>query len=180
MRAYVCMIGRWAGMSLAPGLAIRMPNAGMARAMSAAAARTAERAGRHSTPRRTKSQPRPELARRNRLPSKGMRPRSTRSPSSASRAGNTVTEPMTATNTTRMVASATAEKVASPARNIPAMATTTVRPETSTDLPDVAAATANASFGERPARRYRQRAASVRSNGRPRRGGWWRPLATAA
>ena len=81
----------------------------------------------------------------------GMRPRSTRSPSHAIIAGSTVSEPMMATATTRIVPMPKLRKTELPARNMPAMATITVRPETSTARPEVAAATASAERLSRPA-----------------------------
>ena len=66
------------------------------------------------------------------------------SPSSESSAGSTVTEPTTAISTTEMVAIAKPSKICTPARNMPAMATMTVRPETSTERPEVAAAVRSA------------------------------------
>ena len=44
-------------------------------------------------------------------------------------------------------------KTALPARNMPAIAAITVKPETSTARPDVAAAALSAASGERPASR---------------------------
>ena len=79
--------------------------------------------------------------------------RSTLSPSRESTAGSTVSEPSTATATTRIVASASEAKVGSPVRNMPAIATITVRPEMSTERPEVAAATSSAARSLRPAAR---------------------------
>ena len=73
-------------------------------------------------------------------PRNGTRPFSTRSPSTESTAGTTVTEPIMATSTTVMAPTASAVNVWSPARNMPAMATITVTPEMSTARPEVAAA----------------------------------------
>ena len=67
-----------------------------------------------------------------------------RSPSSASVAGSTVTEPMTAIATTTMVASAIEVKTARPVNSSPASATTTVTPETTIARPTVAAAASSA------------------------------------
>ena len=53
----------------------------------------------------------------------------------------------------RIVAIANEPNVSSPVRNMPAMAIITVRPETSTAWPDVAAANSSASSLERPASR---------------------------
>ena len=80
----------------------------------------------------------------------GTPPFSTRSPSQARIAGRTVSEPTTATATTMIVPVANDVKVGSPARYIPAIATMTVRPETSTARPDVAAAAASEAFSLLP------------------------------
>ena len=80
--------------------------------------------------------PSPSL-RRNRW-TNGTRTRSTPSPSLESRAGSTVNEPSIATATTVIVATANDANAASPVKNMPAIATRTVQPETSTERPDVA------------------------------------------
>jgi hypothetical protein len=64
-----------------------------------------------------------------------------------------VSDPSTATATTRIVASAREAKVLSPVRNMPAIATITVSPEMSTERPDVAAAASSAARSLRPAAR---------------------------
>ena len=69
-----------------------------------------------------------------------MTPRSIRSPSFASSAGRTVSEPTTEQKTTIIAPSPTDVKTAEPASSIPAIATITVAPETSTAWPEVAAA----------------------------------------
>ena len=83
----------------------------------------------------------------------GILPLSIRSPSHARSAGSTVSEANIAIATTRIVPSAKEMNVLSPLRNMPAIATITVRPEIRTARPDVAAATASASRGSRPAAR---------------------------
>ena len=55
-----------------------------------------------------------------------------------------------ATATTMIVPMPKDEKIALPEKNIPAMATITVKPEISTARPDVAAATSSAASDERP------------------------------
>ena len=55
-----------------------------------------------------------------------------------------MTEPSTATATTRIVPIAERDEHALPARNMPAIATITVRPEMSTARPEVAAANSSA------------------------------------
>ncbi len=84
----------------------------------------------------------------------GTRPFSTRSPSFDSVAGSTVIEPATATATTIIVPIPNEVKTALPASSMPAIAIMTVIPERlRTARPDVAAATASASAGGRPASR---------------------------
>ena len=80
----------------------------------------------------------------------GTRPFITRSPSLDSSAGSTVSEPIIATATTRIVPVANAENVALPVRYIPAMAAMTVSPEMSTERPEVAAAASRAASGLLP------------------------------
>ena len=77
-------------------------------------------------------------------------PFSTRSPSQASSAGRTVSDPTTATATTMIVPVANDVKVDAPPRYMPAIATITVRPETSTARPEVAAAAASDASWLRP------------------------------
>ena len=62
-------------------------------------------------------------------------------PASASTAGTTVTEPIIATATTMIAPTPSAVKVRPPAKNMPAMATMTVKPDTRMARPDVADAT---------------------------------------
>ena len=64
-----------------------------------------------------------------------------------------MTEPSTATATTSIVPTAIEVKTALPAMSMPAMAIRTVRPETSTAWPEVAAANSSAASLERPASR---------------------------
>ncbi len=80
----------------------------------------------------------------------GTPPFSTRSPSQASVAGSTVSDPTTASATTRIVPVANDWKVDAPARYIPAIATITVKPETMTARPEVAAAAASDAVSLRP------------------------------
>ena len=82
-----------------------------------------------------------------------MRPFSTWSPSLASSAGSTVSEPIIATATTIIVPIANDMNVLSPERNMPAIAIITVMPEISTARPDVAAAASSAACSLRPAAR---------------------------
>ena len=83
----------------------------------------------------------------------GILPFSTLSPSFESSAGRTVTEPIIATKTTIIVPTEKDMNVLSPERNMPAIATITVMPETSTARPDVAAAASSAAPSLRPAAR---------------------------
>ena len=68
-----------------------------------------------------------------------------------------MSEPIIATPTTIIVARPNEAKVASPVKNMPAMATITVRPEISTDRPEVAAAASSAAPPLRPAARSSRR-----------------------
>ena len=79
-----------------------------------------------------------------------MRGRSTQRPRIDNSAGSTVTDPSTATETTRMVPIANAEKIEKPDRNMPDIATATAMPETTTARPDVAATTEIACSTESP------------------------------
>ncbi len=83
----------------------------------------------------------------------GTPPFSTRSPSQDRIAGRTVSDPTSATATTRIVPVANDWKVGVPAKYIPAIAIITVNPETSTARPEVAAAAASAASSLRPASR---------------------------
>ena len=76
-----------------------------------------------------------------------------RSPSHASIAGSTVSEPIMAIATTMMVPVPNEAKVTLPVMYRPAIATITVEPDTSTARPDVAAAAIRAASGSRPALR---------------------------
>ena len=82
-----------------------------------------------------------------------MRPLFTRSPSFDRTAGSTVSDPTIAIATTRIVPVANERKVGAPARYMPPMAIITVKPETSTARPDVAAAASSAASSLRPAAR---------------------------
>ena len=59
-------------------------------------------------------------------------------------------EPSTDTATTRIAPSASEEKITLPDRNMPAIATITVQPDTTTARPEVAAAISTASSAVRP------------------------------
>ena len=79
-----------------------------------------------------------------------MRPRSTLPPRAVSSAGTTVTEPIIATATTMIAPTPSDVKMRPPAKNMPAMATMTVKPETSTARPEVAAAVSTAVLWSAP------------------------------
>ena len=150
------MIGRLRGSASVLNAAVCSPRAGIASAMRTPADKTTETTGRAST--RSRIQPQAPLAPRawrlsRHLARKGTRPFSTRSPSQLSTAGTTVTEPSIAAATTRIVPVAKPENTLEPVKYIPAMATMTVRPETSTARPEVADAVRSASAELRPSTR---------------------------
>ena len=136
-----------------PGSAVCMLNAGIARATRKPPATISDTSGRRMTRSITAPQTRDSRPARLRLPMKGTRPFSTRSPSFESTAGRTVSEPITATATTRIVPMAKPSNVAEPPKYMPAIAAITVKPEISTARPDVAAAACSAASSLRPAAR---------------------------
>ena len=140
-------------MSSMPGLAVLMATAGSASVTSTAVEATAAPTGRRMTASSTGPQTRPRPSFEASRWRYGMRPFSTLSPSLASNAGSTVSEPIIATSTTIIVPTEKDMKVLSPERNIPAMAIITVMPEIRTARPDVAAAASSAARSLRPARR---------------------------
>ena len=152
-RSYVLMTGVSFGIASMPALAVCMPSAGMVSATSTPAESTAATFGRRSTRSRIAVHMRDSVRLARRLPRNGMRPLSMRSPSFESRAGSTVSEPSIATPTTTIVPVAIEAKPLSPVKYMPAMAAITVKPETSTARPDVAAAASSAASGSRPALR---------------------------
>ncbi len=153
MRLYVLMTSSDCGNELGPCGARCSCSAGAASASSSPAERTADSPGRRRTRSTTAPQNRPSPSSRRSRPTSGTRSRSTLSPSLESTAGSTVSEPITATATTRIVARAREAKVASPVRNMPDIATITVSPEISTERPEVAAAASSAARSLRPAAR---------------------------
>src|SRR3954447_16991934 len=124
------MIGSERGRPWTPLSAVCIPSAGSARTIRMPADATAETAGRLSTRARTAPHrcDSPWLRWRRRA-TNGTRPFSTLSPSLESSAGSTVSEPTTATATTRIVPTANDSNTLLPARNMPAMAIITVIPE---------------------------------------------------
>ncbi len=128
-----------------PVCTVCIENAGMASAMSRAVARPADRAGRLRTRVRTAFHRRLSPSARLRRCRNGTRPLSTRSPSQASIAGTTVIEPIIATATTMIAPMPSDVNVRSPASSMPAIAAMTVKPDTRTARPEVAAAVWTAS-----------------------------------
>ena len=110
-----------------------------------------EIAGCRSTPPSTNAQKRESPADCFLRPMYGTRPLSMRSPSLAIAAGRTVSEPRIAQRTTSIVPSAIEVKILLPVISIPAIATSTVRPEISTAWPEVKAAFSSERRGSRPA-----------------------------
>jgi hypothetical protein len=151
-RLYVWTACRSCGNASAPGTTVFIPRAGKASATRIPADTTAERSGRRSTRSSIQPQPRPPPGRWRRCRS-GMRALFTLSPSLDRSAGSTVSDPSTAIATTMMVAIANELKTSSPVKNMPAIAAITVKPETSTARPDVAAAASSAAVSLRPAAR---------------------------
>jgi hypothetical protein len=134
------------GRSSVPVSTVCIPNAGIASTTSTAADAIADSHGRRSTLPRTHAHARLSPVELRRPCSSGTRPFSTRSPSQARIAGTTVIEPIIATATTMIAPTPSAVKVRPPAKNMPAMATITVKPETRIARPDVAAAVWTASI----------------------------------
>ena len=126
-----------------------MWSTGIASTTSTAPAATSDTSGRFSTRSSTADQMRGSPVRRSGL-RKGTRPLFTRSPSFDRIAGSTVSEPITEIVTTRIVPVANETNVAAPPRYMPAIAATTVMPDTSTARPEVAAAASSAASSERP------------------------------
>ncbi len=133
-----------------PSALVRRSSTGDAITASAPTATIAEISGLASTTPRIACHTRPSLRRRY---SPGILTASTLSPSADSRAGSTVSEPSIAVATTRMVPIAKLVNVASKVRNMPAIATITVSPETQIDRPEVCAAITRARCGSAPLRR---------------------------
>ena len=130
-----------------------MPSAGAASASRSAVAATSETSGRLVTAETIAPQNRDSPSGRDSRETSGMRPRSTRSSSFESSAGRIVSEPTIATEIMIIVPIPIDVNTGLPASSIPAIAISTVRPETSTACPEVAAVTRSASRGGRPRRR---------------------------
>ena len=111
IRSYVLMTSSPFGNDSGPSAARRSCSAG-ASASKKAAASPAESAGRRRTRSTIAPQMRPSPSSRRRRETSGTRPLSTLSPSRESSAGSTVSDPSTATATTRIVASASDGRIA--------------------------------------------------------------------
>ena len=125
----------------------------MASATRSPADSTHESTGRRRTRSTTADQKRESVLSVCRCGRNGILPRSMRGPSSSRSPGRTVTEPATAQATTEIVAAARLSKTFALTRNIAAMATMTVVPETITVRPEVRIVRSRASWGGRPRRR---------------------------
>ncbi len=149
---WAAMAGRSAGSADSNELAGLSSSAGIASVPSRHTAVTSETTGRRVTVRASRAQaPARGVARRRRR--NGMRPLSMRSPSSASVAGRTVSDPITAIRTTTIVARAIEVNTARPVNSRPASATITITPETTIARPTVAVVATSAACGPLPARR---------------------------
>ena len=143
------MIGSERGSPSTPESAVWMWRTGIASTTSTAPAASIATSGRRSTRSRTQAHARGSPVRRSGLRN-GTRPLFTLSPSFERIAGSTVSEPITAIATTRIVPVAKDMKVAAPPKYIPAIAAITVIPDTSTARPEVAEAASRAASSERP------------------------------
>ena len=114
-----------------------IPNRGSASTTSTPLDSATATHGKRSTGLSTRSQMR-ELERA--LLGRLTAPFSTLSPSLPSSAGSTVSEPTIAVNTTSIAPKPSEVKTFEPVSNMPAIAISTVNPDTSTALPEVAAA----------------------------------------
>ncbi len=148
---WAAMAGRSAGSADSKLLAGFSSSAGSASVPSRHTAVTSETTGRRVTVCASRAQTPARGARRR--PRNGMRPLSMRSPSSASVAGRTVSDPITAIRTTTIVASAIEVNTARPVNSSPASATITITPETTIARPTVAVVASSAACGPLPARR---------------------------
>ena len=117
------------------------------------AATPPQASGRRTTARASAPQNFDSRAAVRRRPRNGIRPRSVHGPSMDKIAGRKVSEPSTATPTTRIVPMATPENTSMPVRNSPARAIITVSPDTMMARPEVCAAIRSASAVLRPAAR---------------------------
>ncbi len=131
----------------------RMPSAGSASRASAPTEIASVRAGWVSDGRNTPDHSTGSRSCVVHRHSSGTRGRSIARPSATSIAGRTVSEPSTATATTRIDPVASDAKTTLPLTYRPSMASTTATPETQTLCPEVSAAISTASRVLRPARR---------------------------
>ena len=141
------------GSACSPGSSRCSESTGAASASSATVASPPSASGLRTTARTTAPHSRDGRAAARRRPRNGIRPRSVPLPSSDSSAGRNVSDPSTATPTTRMVPTATPENTSIPVRNSPASEIITVSPDTTIARPEVAAAIRSASLVVRPAAR---------------------------
>ena len=132
-RSYACITAVSRGRSSVPGNFSVIPSAGDATASSAVTETSSVATGCLSAGFSIAGQNR-GLARCSAVSrqTSGIRGRSTQRPSFASTAGSTVSEPTTATATTRIEPTAKDENTASRARNSPAIEMMTAVPETTT------------------------------------------------
>ena len=147
------MTGMSRGSESVPESAVCRPSVGAAIASRSAVAAIAATSGRRRETRSTAFQTRDWPSARFMRHSSGTLPLSMRSPSQLSIAGMTVREPSIAAATTMIVPRPKPMNVLSPVRNMPAIAMITVRPDTRTARPEVAAAISIASRGDLPAAR---------------------------
>ena len=136
--------------SSAPVTVVFMCSAGAARASRTPPATMIETSGRRRTCPRIQPQTRESPLSLPSRESSGTRLLWTRWPSLTSTAGRIVSEPSTATATTRMEPVANEKLSASPDRYMPAVAIMTVKPEMSTARPLVAAAASSAASAPLP------------------------------
>ena len=145
--------GTFSGSEWMPGSSRRSESTGAAITSSAIVASPPSASGLRTTARTTAPHSRDGRAAARRRPRNGIRPRSVPFPSSDSSAGRKVSEPSTATPTTRMVPIATPENTSIPVRNSPASEIITVSPDTAMARPEVAAEIRSASAVLWPAAR---------------------------
>ena len=153
MSARACTTGTLGGSEWIPGSSRFSRSAGAASASSTMAATPPQASGRRTTARASAPQNFDSRAAVRRRPRNGIRPRSVHGPSMDKIAGRKVSEPSTATPTTRIVPMATPENTSMPVRNSPARAIITVSPDTMMARPEVWAAIRSASAVLRPAAR---------------------------
>ena len=145
--------GTLAGSEWMPASSRFIESTGAASASSTATATPPQASGRRTTARASAPQNLDSCARVRRRPRNGIRPRSVHLPSMDKIPGRKVSEPSTATPTTRIVPTATPENTSMPVRNRPARAIITVSPDTRMARPEVRAAIRSAFSVSCPAAR---------------------------